>query len=172
MLAEMGAMHLRGELTPAQAAFFAPQKPEIELFDLKKDPHEVNNLADDPAYAAKKAELLTALNDWRENVIHDQGVSDEFRGLGKFPESLRGDLSVDQWVLKNRDQLDPDFFKHGWPAWFPTRSQTQWEQAVETWKPYVFRGPNEKVERPEVAHQPKKKKKVKKSKKKQKAGAK
>ena len=162
MLAEMGAMHLRGELTPAQAAFYAPKKPAVELFDLKKDPHEVNNVADDPAYAEKKTELLAALNDWRENVIHDQGVSDTFRGLGKFPESLRGDLSVDQWVLKNRDQLDPDFFKHGWPAWFPTRSQAQWEEAVETWKPYVFRGPEEKVERPLVAHQPKEKKKLKK----------
>jgi len=163
MLAEMGAMHLRGELTPQQAAFYAPSKPEIELFDLKKDPHEVNNIADDPAFAEKRAELLTALNDWRENVIHDQGVSDEFRGLGKFPESLRGDLSVDQWVLKNRDQLDPEFFKHGWPTWFPTRSQEQWEEAIETWKPYVFREPNEKVERPLVAHQSKPKPKKKKA---------
>jgi len=168
MLAEMGAMHLRGELTPAQAAFYAPRKPEVELFDLKKDPHEINNVADDPAYADKKNELLTALNDWRENVIHDQGVSDEFRGLGKFPESLQGDLSVDEWVLKNRDQLDPEFLKHGWPTWFPTRSQQQWEEAVKTWKPYVFRGPSEKVKRPSVAHQPKKKMKAKKR---QKAGA-
>ena len=166
MLAQMGAMHLRGELTPQQSAFFASSKPEFELFDLKKDPHEVNNIADDPAYAEKKTELLTALNDWRQNVIDDQGVSDEFRGLGKFPESLRGELSVDQWVLKNRDQLDPEFLKHGWPTWFPTRSQQQWEEATQTWKPYVFRGPAEKVERPQVAHsskpKPKKKKKGKK----------
>lgn len=160
MLAAMSAMHLRGELTPAQAAFFAAKKPEIELFDLKKDPHEVKNVADDPAYAETKAELLAALTDWRENVIHDQGVDDEFRAVGQFPESVPGSMSVDQWVLKNRDTLD--FDRYGWPGWFPTRSVEQWEEAVETWKPYVFRGPTEKVERPQVAHEPKRKVKRKK----------
>jgi uncharacterized sulfatase len=162
MLAEMGVLYQKGELTPAQAAFFAAKKPEIELFDLNNDPHEINNLADDPAYAEKKKEFLAKLNDWRENVIHDQGVSDDFRDVSMFPESLRGDLSVDQWVLKNRDELDPKFFVHGWPAWYPTRSQAQWEEAVETWKPYVFRSPSEKMERPVVAHLPKPKPKQKK----------
>ena len=155
MLAAMSAMHLRGELTPEQAVFFAAKKPDIELFDLKNDPFEVNNVSDDPAYAATKAELLAALTDWRENVIHDQGVTDEFRGVGQFPESLRGSMSADQWVLENRDSVD--FDRYGWPQWYPTRTLEQWEEAVEKWKPYVFRGPTETVERPAVAHLPKKK---------------
>ncbi|WP_390176065.1 sulfatase family protein [Mariniblastus fucicola] len=163
MLAEMGAMYQRGELTPAQAVFFASSKPEIELFDLKKDPFEINNVADEPAYADTKAELLAALTDWRENVIMDEGVDDEFRAVGQFDESQRGDLSMDQWVLKNRDQLD--FNRYGWPGWYPTRSQQQWEEAVETWKPYVFRGPTEDVQRPSVAHAPKQKAKPAKKKK-------
>ena len=46
ILAEMNVLNLQGKLTPEQAAFFAPTKPEVELFDLTKDPHEVHNVAD------------------------------------------------------------------------------------------------------------------------------
>ena len=87
VLAEMNVMNLKGKLTPEQAAFFAPSKPEIELYDLNKDPHEVNNLANNPAYAAVMTELLQKLSTWRETVIHDKGPSDDFRGDGAgFPD--------------------------------------------------------------------------------------
>jgi arylsulfatase A-like enzyme len=39
---------------------------EWELYDLLEDPHELRNVADDPAYAAVRAELETAL--WREQA--------------------------------------------------------------------------------------------------------
>ncbi|HCN77203.1 MAG TPA: sulfatase [Verrucomicrobiales bacterium] len=39
------------------------QRPKYELYDLKKDPHETTNLADDPAYAAVKAEMEKRLLD-------------------------------------------------------------------------------------------------------------
>ena len=35
-LAEMNVLNLQGKLTPEQAAFMAPNKPQIELFDLRK----------------------------------------------------------------------------------------------------------------------------------------
>jgi len=46
------------------------------------DPYEVHNLADNPEYQNVKNELLKELNNWRENVIKDKGVSDEFRSGG------------------------------------------------------------------------------------------
>ena len=57
-------------------------KPEFELFDLRMDPWEVHNVADDPAYGEIKEKLLTELNYWRENVIMDAGVSEAFRSGG------------------------------------------------------------------------------------------
>lgn len=33
------------------------KRPKYELYDLKKDPHETTNVADDPAYAAVKAQM-------------------------------------------------------------------------------------------------------------------
>lgn len=118
VLAELNVLNLKGELPPEQAAFMADTKPEIELFDLRNDPFEMNNLADDPAYSAMQAELLNALNNWRENVVHDQGVSREFRS-------------------------------GGWPATYPTRSLDEWERVLELWHPWVFRGPESDVERPD-----------------------
>ncbi|MCK4920013.1 MAG: sulfatase-like hydrolase/transferase [Bacteroidales bacterium] len=38
--------------------------PEYQLFDLDKDPYEMNNLANDPQYASKVDELKSAITDW------------------------------------------------------------------------------------------------------------
>lgn len=158
MLAVMNVMNLKGELTPEQAVFFAPTKPEIELFDLRNDPHEVKNLADSAEHKKVKAELVAALNNWRKNVIHDKGVTTEFRAKEAFPKSLNPrNLMVDDWV---QEQTEHDFNKLGWPDWYPTRSLKQWEQCVEAWKPYVMRGPTDEVERPSLVHAKKNKKAV------------
>lgn len=159
VLAEMNIMNIKGELTPEQSAFFAPTKPEIELFDLRQDPHEVNNLADDPSYKEIKAELLAKLTKWRTEVIHDQGVSDEFRALDTFPKKLT-EPTLEKWV--NANQENYDFNTTGWPAWYPTRTLEEWKKAREKWEPYVFRGPEEKVDRPKIVASKKRNKPAKK----------
>ena len=164
VLAEMNVLNLQGKLTPEQAAFLAPSKPPIELFDLQKDPHEVKNVADDPNYAAVKAELLAKLEAWRKDVIDDQGVTEEFRAADKFPASYTT-ASVDDWVKDNLDNTSYDFKVSGWPAWYPTRTLAAWQQAREKWEPYVFRGSSEKVQRPVISYpKPKTQKKSRKKK--------
>ena len=116
ILAQMNIMKMKGELTPVQAAFMADKKPVFELFDIQKDPHEINNLADDPKFAVVKADLLGRLNKWRED-IKDQGVSEEFRS-------------------------------GGWPSVYPTRTQADWEKALELWKPWVLREASAKMRHP------------------------
>lgn len=147
MLAEMNVMNLKGELTPEQVQFFAPTKPEIELFDLEKDPYELNNLSDDSEYAKVKEELLAELQNWRTNVIKDEGVSQQFRASEVFPKK-NPETTVDEWVFKNKD--DYDFEKSGWPAWYPTRTLKEWEKVKEQWGPYVMREATEVVARPDI----------------------
>lgn len=156
MLAELNVLNLKGQLTAEQAAFLAPSKPEVELFDLRSDPYEVKNVAEDPKYAQVKAELLAELEDWRKKVIQDEGVSEEFLALDVFPASCPVS-KVDDWV--DADGENYDFNKCGWPAWYPTRSLRDWEEARALWEAYVFRGPTEEVPRPEIGHSKKKKKK-------------
>lgn len=146
-LAMMNVMHMKGQLTPKQAAFMAPNKPEYELFDLRKDPFEINNLADDPAYAQVKDQLLAELYKWREEVILDEGVELDYRALDVFPETCPTP-TVDEWVFNN--QTNFDFNKYGWPAWYPTRTLEEWEGLVEVWKPWVFRPPDSKMTRPVI----------------------
>lgn len=159
-LAEMNVLKLQGKLTPVQAAFFARTKPEIEMFDLEKDPHEIHNVASDPAYADTKAQLLAELKNWRDNVIKDEGVSAAFRAKGVFPETCPTP-TVGEWVEKNVKNYD--FTKNGSPPWFPTRTLAEWEKARDAWIPYVFRGPTENVERPVISFTKKARKKPKKN---------
>ena len=53
-----------GQLTPDQLKFLAETRPEYELYDLSTDPEELNNLADDPAYAAQLTDLQGRLATW------------------------------------------------------------------------------------------------------------
>ena len=81
MLALLNVMNMKGELTLEQAHFMAATKPDEELYDLRKDPYEVRNVADDPDYAEVKKELRGTLDAWRR-TIDDEGVSDAFRNGG------------------------------------------------------------------------------------------
>lgn len=58
---EWRRLYQAGELPPHQAQFFEPRAPEA-LYDISQDPDEVNNLADDPAYADTLGELRETLN--------------------------------------------------------------------------------------------------------------
>ena len=89
-------------------------------------------------------------------MIHDQGVSKEFRGRGTFPASCP-ESKVDAWVEANAESYD--FNRSGWPAWYPTRTLKDWEEARVLWEPHVFRGPTEDVPPPRIGHSKKKRKK-------------
>ncbi|NQU51278.1 MAG: sulfatase [Bacteroidetes bacterium] len=82
VLAELNVLNMKGEMPPEQAAFMAATKPEFELYDMINDPYELNNLADNSDYKKLKEELLKELNNWRENVIKDKGVTSEFKTSG------------------------------------------------------------------------------------------
>ena len=53
-----------GTLTPQQALYFNPNRAPEELYDTVSDPWEIKNIAGDPAYAAKLAELRAECDRW------------------------------------------------------------------------------------------------------------
>lgn len=79
-------LHAEGKLTPAQAALCAPTMPPEELYDLEKDPHQVNNLAG----LAEHAEVLQRLRGVLEKWIAD--TDDQGRVLE--PEELAKNQGV------------------------------------------------------------------------------
>ncbi|MEM7786490.1 MAG: sulfatase [Bacteroidota bacterium] len=54
-----------GALTPAQALVFRAPRPRVELYDLLADPHELVNLAHDPALGDTVRVLYDRLQAWR-----------------------------------------------------------------------------------------------------------
>ena len=76
MLNLMKELHAQGKLTPVQALFMAPRKPDEELYDIKNDPYEINNLAASPEHQQTLKEMRAILERWIE----------ETGDMGQFPE--------------------------------------------------------------------------------------
>lgn len=86
-----------GKLNEAQSQFFEA-RPAEELYDLTNDPHEVHNLAADPAFAEKLAELRGLLQK-RMSAMPD---------LGMIPESVFAAESKGNgyaYALENKGRL-------------------------------------------------------------------
>ncbi len=58
------------QLTAAQADVFLAPRPLVELYDLKADPHQLNNLAGNPEFATRQKELSRVLETWIDET-HD-----------------------------------------------------------------------------------------------------
>lgn len=99
VLALLKQLHAAGGLTPAQDRYWADTKPTEELYDLKADPHELNNLARDPAYAADLHTLRRALDQWIE--AKDQRATtfepaEEYR-LAAEASARQSGFTPDEW---------------------------------------------------------------------------
>ncbi len=74
---EMRRLHAEGKLSGPEAQYFRETKPVEELFDTELDPHEIHNLADNPAYR----ETLRALR--AECEAYMKAIGD----IGLIPEA-------------------------------------------------------------------------------------
>ncbi|MCL7754595.1 sulfatase [Polaribacter sp. Z022] len=61
---DLKKLHNEGKLTLYQEEHWFGQRPSEELYDLKKDPHQMNNLALNAAYADVLKKHRTVLEDW------------------------------------------------------------------------------------------------------------
>jgi len=75
-MASMRRLHAAGKLSGPETQFFEPNKPVEELYDTKTDPHEVENVADDPAHAEILERLREELERWQVE-IGDTGMVPE-----------------------------------------------------------------------------------------------
>lgn len=74
-----------GTLSPEARQFFlAPRAPE-ELYDITADPHEVNNLAAEPAYAEVLKEHRGLLDDWLSQTPDLSAIPEEDMAADFWP---------------------------------------------------------------------------------------
>ncbi|MDA8744294.1 sulfatase [Rubripirellula amarantea] len=77
------------ELTEAQQSCFRSPRPHWELFDLQRDPGELSNRIDDPAYQSVKQRLTRALDQWTlktDDYIPTKRTPDEFDRVTGEPD--------------------------------------------------------------------------------------
>ena len=75
-------------MNEAESFPWSPKRVAEELYDLENDPHEINNLADDPTYLGTLKEHQQILQSWIK----------ETDDMGQYPEtitSLKG--VIKQW---------------------------------------------------------------------------
>lgn len=106
----MKVLHAEGKWT---SPLMANTRPAEELYDLKVDPHEMNNLAGSPAHATKLLELREAVDQWIEET-GDLGAIDESKTVNmdklmkekrKWYERVMRQRGLDP-NLSNREYLD------------------------------------------------------------------
>ena len=90
-----------GKLTDIQAQWFRKTKDAEELFDTRNDPHELRNLAGQPEYAEKLAELSGAMDEWLQRV-GDLGAIPEVELVQRFWNG------ADEMLVTGRPQLRRD----------------------------------------------------------------
>ncbi|MEX0647232.1 MAG: sulfatase [Balneolaceae bacterium] len=65
--AEIREQEKKGTLDERQRAYYFEPRPVEELYDVENDPHEINNLADDPAYRDELVRLRSELLEFMES---------------------------------------------------------------------------------------------------------
>lgn len=98
LMREMRALYDEGKLDPTQRLWFEP-RPTDELYDTWEDPHEVVNLAKDPAHQATLHRLQSALDDWMaerpdlSEIPEEQMIEERWPG-GVQPETEPPEIQI------------------------------------------------------------------------------
>lgn len=87
--------HQAGKLNEVQQLLFRDVRPPEEFYDVRNDPYEINNLADDPAFAARLKELRGRLDVWMVET-GDQGREPESASM------YDSDMAIYVETLKRR----------------------------------------------------------------------
>lgn len=108
----MKVMHEQGRW---DTLFMAKTRPEEELYDLLADPYELTNLAADPVYAERLANMRAAVNQWIEES-GDKGAIDESETVDL--EALK--IEKWKWYEKSMKQrgLDPNLTDREYLEWW------------------------------------------------------
>ncbi|MBM3810624.1 MAG: DUF229 domain-containing protein [Acidimicrobiia bacterium] len=89
---ELRRLHAESKLPPAAAQFMSLSKPVEELYDLQADPHEIRNLAADPAQGATLNRLRAEHQRWMRDT-RDVGLIPE-------PELVEGERRYgSRWAM-------------------------------------------------------------------------
>ena len=98
---ELLRLKKKGALDSIQMQWFRNSKPKEELFDTDNDPHELYNLAEDPAFAEKLTELREECERWMKATV-DMGFIPEMELIESFwPNKIQPQTATPEIILND-----------------------------------------------------------------------
>ncbi len=85
MMRNLRMLFKEGKLNPVQANWLQAPKPREELYDLAKDPFELENLAERPELQDTLQSYRNVLNDWMNETNDLGGISEKELMIGWLP---------------------------------------------------------------------------------------
>jgi len=119
-MSDLLELYRNDELTGPPARLFGPRPPE-ELYDVRADPDETTNLADDPAYRDVLVELRNRLDEWR----------DEYDDLGDEPEREMVERMHPNRETRTTDRNVEGLRETAPPVFVPNAAENPTREAVE-----------------------------------------
>lgn len=126
-LATMRELHRwfeSGRMSAQQAFWFEP-RPREELYDLAVDPHEVNNVADDPAYADALERMRAAMAHWQDRVDDLSGEPETVMAERFWPGGEQPRTAAPR-IARNGDRITIESGTEGASIAYRLKGQDQW----------------------------------------------
>jgi N-sulfoglucosamine sulfohydrolase len=98
IMRELWRMLEAGELNEVQQQWFLP-RPQEMLFDTASDPHEIHNLADDPAYTDELIRLRNAYQSHRDQVPDLSDEEEAVMAQRFWPDSVQPTTATPKLLL-------------------------------------------------------------------------
>lgn len=87
---ELKELYDAGKATDAQSDCFVAPRPSEELYDMRKDKDQMNNLAGNPEYASALEEMRGVLKRWQMETCDD------------MPDNLTPDVFLREFIPSKR----------------------------------------------------------------------
>jgi arylsulfatase A-like enzyme len=131
MMRELLELRDAGKLNETQRLWFEPTKPAEAFYDLKTDPYQLTNLADDPRYAADLKRLRTAFETWQREVP-DLGATPEKELIRRWWNGAEVPPTTADPVLTRRgDRLEIRCATEGASIGYRLLGETRWRVYTE-----------------------------------------
>jgi len=99
-------LHAEGGLSGPPTLWMRTERPPEELYDTLSDPHQVHDLAGEPAHRATLERMRRAVEDWMARC-HDQGLIEEAEMIRRmWPGGVQPETATPYIVLR-RDSAAP-----------------------------------------------------------------
>jgi N-sulfoglucosamine sulfohydrolase len=106
IMQELLRLHAAGKLSGDQALWLRANRPAEELFDVSADPHQIKDLAREPAHRATLERMRAAVQDWMTR-IGDQGLINEAEMIQRMWPGGIQPVTAQPYVADRRATASP-----------------------------------------------------------------